>query len=89
LTREAARNDINNASPWRPVKGANVIPDGERLKNSVVLSLAQKPNSEWLPFDGADGSPSKQLAAENSSTSAREKCQLIHSPSLTMHATRV
>jgi hypothetical protein len=78
LAREAARNHINHSSPRLPVEGANVIPDRERRKNSIVLPLAQNPNGVWLPLNGAHCPPSEQLSAEYSSTSAREKCQLIH-----------
>jgi hypothetical protein len=51
---------------------ANVIPDRERRKNSIVLSLEQNPNSVGLVFNGADGSPPEQLSAKYSATSARE-----------------
>jgi len=78
LAWESARNNVNSASPRSSVKGSNVIPDRERRKNSIVLSLEQNPNSVWLPLNGAHSAPAEQLAAEYSSTSASEKCQLIH-----------
>jgi hypothetical protein len=78
LAGEPARHHVNKSAPRPSVKGANVIPDRERRKNFIVLALAQNPNCVGLPFNGADGSPSEQLAAEYSATSAREKCQLIH-----------
>jgi len=82
LARKAARNDVNHSAPRSPVESANVIPDRERAKNSIVLALAQNPNGVGLPFNSANGSPPEQLAAEYSATSAREKCQLIHSSSV-------
>jgi len=82
LAREAARNHVNHSAPRSPVESANVIPDRERAKNSIVLALAQNPNGVGLPFNSANGSPPEQLAAEYSATSAREKCQLIHSSSV-------
>jgi hypothetical protein len=78
LAGKAARNDVNNASPRSAVKRANVIPNGERRQESVVLSLHQDACAVVVALDGADGSPSEEMPAENSSTSAREKSQLMH-----------
>jgi hypothetical protein len=77
LTGKAARYDINNASPRSSVKGLNVIPNRERREKAVVLSGAQYACGVGFPFDGADGSPSKEFAPKDASTSAREKSQLI------------
>jgi hypothetical protein len=79
LTRKAARYNVNKPSPWASVKGPNVIPDWEGRENSVILSLGKNASGIGFPFDGANGAPSKQFAAEYSSTSAREKSQLIQS----------
>jgi len=70
LAREAARYDVNNASPRPAVKGANVIPYRERRKNSVILSGEQYACGIGLDFDGADCPPSEQVSAENSPTNA-------------------
>jgi hypothetical protein len=78
LTGKAARNDINTASPRSSVKGANVVPNRERRETSIILSGEQSPSGIGVKFDGAHGSPSEQMPAEYSSTSAREKSQLIH-----------
>jgi hypothetical protein len=78
LAREAARNHINKASPWSSVKGANVIPNREGREKAVILSGGKYACGVGFPLDGANGAPSEQVAAENSSTSAREKSQLIH-----------
>jgi len=56
-----------------------VIPDRERWQNFVILSLQENTTLEWLVLDSADATPSEQMPAEYASTSAREKCQLIHS----------
>jgi hypothetical protein len=72
LAWEAARNNVNSSCPRSSVKGLNVIPYRERLKQSVVLSGEQYPSSVGVPLHGAHGSPSNGTAAENSSTSARE-----------------
>jgi hypothetical protein len=78
LARKAARHHVNTAAPRSSVKGANVIPNREGRENAFILSLGKYARGVGLPLDGADGSPSKQVAAENASTSAREKSQLIH-----------
>jgi len=72
LAREAARNHVNNAAPWSSVKGANVIPNREGREKAVILSGGKYACGVGFPFNGANGAPSEQVAAENSSTSARE-----------------
>ncbi|MFT3992414.1 MAG: hypothetical protein QM680_13500 [Luteolibacter sp.] len=72
LTREASRHHVNTASPWAAVEGLNVIPDRERFEASVVLSGDQNVPCVGVPFDGADGAPSKQFAAKNAASSACE-----------------
>jgi hypothetical protein len=78
LTGKAPRNHVNKSSPWLPVKGLNVIPDRERVEASIVLPGDQNVPCVGVPFDCANGSPSKEFSAEYSATSACEKCQLIH-----------
>jgi hypothetical protein len=84
LAWEAARYHVNKASPRSSVKGANVIPNRERREHAVILSGEQYACWVGFPLDSADGSPSEQVAAEYSATSACEKCQLIHRFSLLM-----
>lgn len=78
LARESARNDVNSASPRASVKVAYVIPDREGREAAVVLPGDQNVPCVGVELDGADGAPAEQFPAENASSSAREKCQLIH-----------
>jgi len=78
LTGKPARYDVNNSSPRFSVKGLNVIPNRERREKTVILSGAQHACWIWLPLDGADSSPSEEMSAKYSATSACEKSQLIH-----------
>jgi hypothetical protein len=78
LAWKAARNNVNNSLPRPAVKGLNVIPNRERREKPVILSSAQYACGVWLPLDGADSSPSEKFPPKYSSTSAREKSQLIH-----------
>ena len=72
LAWKPARYDVNSSSPWPSVKAAHVIPDGKRRQCSVVLPCCKYACGVGVALDGADGAPSKQLAPEYSSTSARE-----------------
>jgi hypothetical protein len=72
LTGEASRHHANTAAPWASVEGLYVIPDWERFEASVVLSGDQNIPCVCVPFDGADGFPSKEFAAKNAASSARE-----------------
>jgi hypothetical protein len=78
LAGKSARYDVNNSAPRSAVKGLNVIPNREMREKSVILSGAQYACCIWLPFDGADGSPSEKFSPKYSATSACEKSQLIH-----------
>jgi hypothetical protein len=75
---EAARYDINTASPWASVKGLNIIPDRERRQAAVVLPSHEHAGCVGVPLHSAHGAPSKEFASEYSATSACEKSQLIH-----------
>ena len=77
LARESARHHVNTASPRASVKGSHVIPDRERREAPVVLASHENACGVAVKLDGADGSPSEQVTAEDASTSAREKSQLI------------
>ena len=72
LARESARHHVNTSAPRLSVKGSHVIPDREGFKTFVVLSSHENVSGIGLVFDSADCSPSEQLAAEYSATSARE-----------------
>jgi hypothetical protein len=88
LAREASRHHINTSGPRFSVKGAHVIPYRESREQAVVLPGHENACGVGLKLDGADGSPSEQVAAENASTSACEKSQLIHATSLIAPITR-
>ncbi len=77
LTGEAARQNVNTASPRSAVKGAHVIPDRERREAPVVLASHENACGVGVALDGTDGAPAEQVTAEDASTSAREKSQLI------------
>jgi hypothetical protein len=81
LAGKAARNHVNNSPPRFSVKGANIIPDRERVENAVILSLDKYACGVWFSLDGANCSPSEQCPCEYSATSACEKSQLIHTTS--------
>lgn len=72
LAREAARDHLNSAAPCVSVKGSHVIPYREKREKAVVLSGDENACGIGVDFDGADGSPAKQPAAKDASTSARE-----------------
>jgi hypothetical protein len=72
LAREAASDHVNSAAPWPSVKGSHVIPYRERREKAVVLAGDENARGVGVKFDGADGMPSEQLAAEYAATSARE-----------------
>jgi len=80
LARESPRHHVNTASPRASVKSPHFVPYRERRENAVILPGAQYSDGVGVVFDGADGSPSEDVAAEYAATSACEKCQLIHSP---------
>jgi hypothetical protein len=78
LARKAPRNHINNSSPRLSIKSSHIIPNRESFETSVVLPCDKYITGVFVELDGTDGSPSEQFASEYSSTSAREKSQLIH-----------
>jgi hypothetical protein len=72
LTGKPARNHVNTSAPGTSVEGLHVIPNRERRENSFILSSAQYSSGVGIPFDGADGAPAEQFAAEYAATSACE-----------------
>jgi hypothetical protein len=72
LAGKAARYHVNMSAPWPSVKGANVIPNRERREKAVILPGAQYACGIGIVFDGADGAPSKEVAAEYAASSACE-----------------
>ena len=78
LAWESSRDDIHASSPWSPVEGLDIIPDREWSQDSVVLSLHEDGSRVGHPLDRTDCAPPEKVTAENSASSAAEKCQLIH-----------
>ena len=72
LTGKSSRYDVNTASPWSAVKGANVIPYRERRERAFILSGDEYPCGIGVELDGAHGTPPKKDAGKYASTSARE-----------------
>jgi len=72
LAWEPARNHVNTTAPRLSVEGADVVPDGEWLKVSVVLPGHENASGVVVEFNGAHSPPSKQFAAEYAATSACE-----------------
>jgi hypothetical protein len=80
LTRKSTRYDIHNLAPRFASKSRNVRPNWEGGEKSVVLSLCKNGCGEGIKFNGAHGSPAQERPAEDASTSACEKSQLIQVP---------
>jgi hypothetical protein len=57
----------------------NVIPNRERREKTVVLSGAQYACGVRFPFNGADGSPSEELASKDAATGSGEQCEFTKS----------
>lgn len=72
LTGEAAGDDVNSPAPRSSVKGADVIPDGELVKQPLELALHEHALAVGFDFDGADGGPPEQLPGEQSATATGE-----------------
>ncbi len=77
LTGKAARNNVNTSSPWSTVKGSHIIPNRERGEASIILPGDEYACGIVFDFNCTDGTPAKQSPTEYSSTSAREKSQLM------------
>jgi hypothetical protein len=78
LAWETTRDDIHTSSPGLPVEGTHVVPDREGLQAAVVLAGLEHLAGVVVGLNGADGSPSQQVASENAASMACEKCQLIY-----------
>jgi hypothetical protein len=76
LAGKAARNNVNNSSPRLSVKSANVIPYRKRRENAIILSLCKYACGIGFDFNGAHGSPSKQLTSEDSASGPCEQRKL-------------
>jgi hypothetical protein len=72
LARESASDDVHQSTPGPTVESSHVIPYWERIKAAVVLSGHKDTAGVIVFFDGADGSPPEDFAAEYSAPSARE-----------------
>ena len=55
LAREAASDDIHEATPRSSVEGSDVIPDREHGKHAVPLTPQQDFSAVRLDFHGTDG----------------------------------
>jgi hypothetical protein len=77
LAREASRHDIHQTTPRLAIEGSDIIPDGEWMQASVVLSGEQHAAGVIIEFDGTDGFPSEEFASKYAAACACEKCQLI------------
>ncbi len=72
LAREAARDDIHEASPRASVEGSHVVPDREGVETSVVLSGREDAAGVVVELDGADGAPPEEFPAEDAAAMACE-----------------
>lgn len=72
MAREAASDDIHQSTPRLAVEGSHVVPDGEGMQASVILSGHEDLSGSWLDFDGADSAPPEEFPPEDATTSARE-----------------
>ena len=70
LAREAARDDVNEATPRSPVEGLDVVPDREQGEQTVPLPPQEDFPAERLDFHGANGSPSKEGGSEQPPSNA-------------------
>lgn len=89
MAREASADNIDSAFPRLAVKCLDIVPDWESRQDSVSLSGKQYAPRVVCPFDGANRSPSQQMASEDTSSSPCEQgefshslsmCQAIHDP---------
>ena len=82
LTGKTCRNHVNPSSPWASVKSSDIVPDGEGIEVAFFLSPKEDFSAVRIDLNSAHCPESKQDRSENSSTSASEKCQLIHAISI-------
>lgn len=83
LAGESGRQHITVASPWCPVKGSDVIPDGEGVEHPVALSCEEDSSCVGINLNSADGAPAKELPSQDASSPSGEeakftKCHVIH-----------
>jgi hypothetical protein len=69
LAREAARDDVDSVTPGLAVEGADVVPDGERLEQSVSLPGEQHAPAKGIKLDSADGAPAQQVPSQDAASS--------------------
>jgi hypothetical protein len=77
LAREAASDDVHQATPRPTIKCSHVVPNREGWQASVVLPGHEDTAGVVVDFDGAHSAESAEDAAEYSASMACEKCQLI------------
>jgi hypothetical protein len=67
LAWESPADNIDIPAPLLAVEASHVIPDWERVKDSVALSRKQDASAVGINLNSADGAPSKQLSAQDAS----------------------
>lgn len=73
LTGKAPADDVHSPSPGMPIKGLDVVPDGEARKNPVPLPLEQDFPAILVDFDRTDAGMSEKHSAEDSSPCSSKK----------------
>ncbi len=61
---------MNTSTPGSPVKGAHVVVDGERFKESFPLSLEETLPGKAVFLDRAHGPPAKAPGAKDSAATS-------------------
>jgi hypothetical protein len=72
LAREAASDDIHQATPRLSIEGSHIVPDREWFEAPIVLPSHEDGPSRWLDFHGAHGAESAEKPAEYAAASACE-----------------
>jgi hypothetical protein len=68
LAWKSTSDNVDQPSPRLPVKGPHIVPDWERLKDSVALSCEQDAPGIGSKLNSADGAPPKELSAQDASS---------------------
>jgi len=68
LAGESSADNIDVSAPLSAVETAHVIPDWERLKDSIALPGKQDASAVGIKLNSADGAPSKQLPSQDAAS---------------------
>jgi hypothetical protein len=68
LAWKASGHDVNEASPWSPVEGLDIVPNWESWQPSVALTGEQDAAGVGINFDSADGAPSQDWPSQNAAS---------------------